>query len=111
MQALIHRIKSILFFSLLIATKLQAQETGNIKGKIVEQITEQPIAGATVTLKERQVTVVTDSSGMYVFSNLSAGSYSIIISYIWFREKMLDEVTVLRAKTYYLKTELLENNE
>ena len=111
MRALIYKIKSILFFILFIATKLQAQETGNIKGKVVEQITKQPIAGATVTLKEKQVVVVTDSSGMYIFSNIPAGSYSIIISYVGFQEKMLNEVTVSRAKTYYLETELLENNK
>jgi len=111
MGALGLRIKSIIFLTLLIATKLQAQETGNIKGKIVEQITKQPIAGATVTLKEKQVSVITDSSGIYIFSNIPPGSYSITISYVGFQEKRLNEITILRAKTNYIETELLENNE
>jgi len=91
--------------------KLSAQETGSIKGKIIEQITKQPIAGATITLKEKQVSVISDSSGVYMIPDIEAGSYSIAISYVGFQEKMLSEITILRGKTYYLETELLENNE
>ena len=110
MTSPIQKIKSIFFLSLFIVTKLYAQSPGNIKGKIIEQITKQPIAGASVLLNEKQISAITDSSGMYIFSNIPAGTYSINISCVGFQEKKLQEITVLRAKTYYLETELLENN-
>src|SRR3979490_3193367 len=106
MKVLQQKIRSILFLALFIVTKLSAQETGNIKGKIVEQITKQPIAGATITLKEKQVSVISDSSGVYRISNIEAGTYTMGISYVGFQEKTLHEIPIFRGKTNYIETEL-----
>src|ERR1700730_14757512 len=108
-QTLSLKIGLIFFFAWLIIPEGHAQETGTIKGKIIEQITKQPIAGATVFVKNTQEGAVTDSGGLFTINNISDGSYSLVISNVGFQQKVLNDVYVVKAKTYYLETELMED--
>ncbi|HEV3250808.1 MAG TPA: TonB-dependent receptor, partial [Puia sp.] len=106
----LHRVlKTMVFLVFVTIAKVNAQETGVIKGKIVEQITKQPVTGATVVIKDLQGGVITDTAGQFVIRNVPEGSYSIIISYVGFQQKVLNDIPVVRAKTYYLETELLDD--
>lgn len=48
-----------------------------------------PLPGATVIWKEQNKSLVADSSGLIVFTNVPAGSQTFIISFIGFEEKTL----------------------
>lgn len=98
-----------IFSLLLIAIRTSAQETGTIKGKIIKQTTKRSLAGATVAIKDNSFAVSTDSSGRFVFTDVPAGTYTIVITNIGFQQKMINDVYVVRGKVYYLETELLED--
>ena len=102
------RIFSLLFY-LLIIMKVFAQESGSIKGKIIEQGTKQPVQGATIVIKNTQITVISDSLGMFMIPNVPAGTYSIDISSIGFQLKTINDINVFKDKSFYLETELLED--
>src|SRR5260221_14622246 len=93
--------------AVMISISASAQQTGTIKGKIIEQATKQPISGVSITVKERQLTVVSDNAGLFSISNIVPGTYSLTISHVGFQEKLVNDIPVVQAKTYYLETELL----
>lgn len=66
-----------------------AQHTLTIVVKSAEE--KEPLAGATLTLPALQRTTAADSSGVAVFENLPAGTYTVAASFVGFEEK---EVTV-----------------
>lgn len=95
--------------TLFIAIRALAQDKGAIKGKIIEQSTKRPLAGATVTIKDNPFSVSTDSSGTFMLSNISPGNYTLLITNIGFQPKTLTDIPVATGKTYYLETELLQD--
>lgn len=55
------------------------QEITQIAGTVRDE-EGQPIAGATVSVKERGITAQTDEEGHYAFPNLSEGRYTLVVS-------------------------------
>jgi len=108
-QQMLRVIRLIVMFWITSATTSRAQETGAIKGKIIEWSTKRPIAGATLVIKDVQKTTITDSTGEFKVSNVKPGTYSIAISSIGFQPRTIHDVTVIQNKTSYLETELLED--
>ncbi len=51
----------------------------NFAGTLKEKGTRKPIADVTVYLKDTPHTAVTDKNGVFVFSNLTAGTYTVVI--------------------------------
>ncbi len=85
-----------------------AQTMGNIKGKIIEQSTKQPMIGVTVQLDNTQKGAITDSDGTFLIENVPVGSYALTISFIGFQTKKVTDVIVSGNKTYYSEFELLD---
>jgi len=82
-----YKEKLFVIFLLLSTIKSPAQEKGIIRGKIIEQTTKQALAGATVTIKDHPFAVSTDSSGIFIISNIPVGTYTLIITNIGFQTK------------------------
>jgi hypothetical protein len=55
------------------------QEITQIAGTVRDEGNE-PLAGATVTLRERGLTVSADEEGRYAFANLEGGDYTLVVS-------------------------------
>jgi hypothetical protein len=85
-----------------------AQTIGNIKGKVIEQATKQPMIGVTVQLDNTQQGAVTDGEGIFSMENVPAGSYALTISFIGFQTKKITDVIVSSNKTYYAEFEMLD---
>lgn len=71
-----------LFFSIVLtffALQLTAQNI--IQGKVTDE-NNQPLAGASVTLKQTSNTVITNRKGEFEFSNLTDYAYTILVKYI-----------------------------
>src|SRR5258708_3101270 len=85
------------------------QFTGTIKGKIIEQSTKQPVTGVSVIIKNSKLGNTTDTSGSFTIAAVPEGSYSLIISFIGFQQKIINDVIITRNKTYYFETELLND--
>ncbi|MCY2687094.1 TonB-dependent receptor [Salinimicrobium sp. TH3] len=69
-----------IFFGLLLLVVSNAYSQFSVEGKILESNTEQPVIGATVQLQKPERVTITDLSGSFSFDDLSAGSYSLVIS-------------------------------
>lgn len=63
---------------------LLAQEKNTVSGKVFDE-TGQTIPGANVSLKGSDQNVITDVNGSYLFSNVTAGSYSILVTNVGYK--------------------------
>ncbi|MBA4057742.1 MAG: hypothetical protein C0490_23710, partial [Marivirga sp.] len=86
-----------------------AQSMGNLKGKIIEQSTKQPIVGANIKIDNTQYGAVSDTSGIFSIEKVPIGSYSVTISMISYQTKNITDVNIAVNKTYYSEFELLES--
>jgi len=91
-----------------LSARSQAIATGVIKGKLVEQITKQPLIGATVTVNDLQLGGVTDTTGVFVIKDVPEGNHSLTITSVGFQLKVVNDVIVVRNKVYYFEADLLE---
>ena len=98
-----------LIFFLCTALVAAAQNNSAIKGKIIESGTKRPLAGATISLKVKGISTVTDSTGIFLIPHLAAGTYTITITSIGFFEKVINDIHVTAGKTNYFETSLAEN--
>jgi hypothetical protein len=70
--------------TLLAATAVSAQATGNINGRVVDQ-GARPIAGARIELRPALRRVVSDEAGRFEFRNVEPGNYSLSIQRIGYQ--------------------------
>lgn len=78
-------------FLLLITAGIKAQNTtpliqSKLDGTIVDAITNQPIIGASVTIKGTTHGVVTDTEGKFYFQTGQKFPYTLIVSYIGYKK-------------------------
>ncbi|MBZ4033539.1 TonB-dependent receptor [Flavobacterium sp. 17A] len=81
----------ILLFLLLLTTGIQAQNTtpliqSKLDGTVVDDITNQPIIGASVTIKGTTHGVITDAEGKFYFQTGQKFPYTLIVSYIGYKK-------------------------
>ncbi|MFM7024036.1 MAG: TonB-dependent siderophore receptor [Flavobacteriales bacterium] len=58
-------------------------QSASIQGKILND-SLQPVEGATIEIKENGLMTTSNENGIFKFSKISAGSYTIVVSYIGF---------------------------
>ncbi|WJS94285.1 TonB-dependent receptor [Flavobacterium johnsoniae] len=81
----------ILLFLLFITAGIQAQNTtpliqSKLDGTVVDDVTNQPIIGASVTIKGTTHGVVTDAEGKFYFQTGQKFPYTLIVSYIGYKK-------------------------
>lgn len=74
-----------------------AQYTQQLRGVVVDQVLQKPLAGATVTLSTNQSTI-TDEAGVFRFKDLAIGSYKLVITHSGFKETGLDNIVINSGK-------------
>jgi outer membrane receptor protein involved in Fe transport len=92
MKILVASILSLLFIN------VNAQYTQQLRGTVIDQVLQKPLANATVTIKETGKYVVTDEEGVFRFAAIGVGSYRITISYTGFKEGVLENIIVNSGK-------------
>jgi iron complex outermembrane receptor protein len=84
--------KIILFVGLMLCmTALQAQNT--LRVKVLDEHEQEALPGATISLRNLNLSVATDAQGVAVFANLAAGTYPLQISYVGY-ETLRQSVTI-----------------
>jgi hypothetical protein len=83
-----------------------AQFTQTIRGTLTDPILHSPIAGATVTLGGTQLSALTDESGNFRFKEVPAGTYSLIVSHIGYKEAVFGNIVVNTGKEVVLTLSL-----
>ncbi|MDR3626516.1 MAG: TonB-dependent receptor [Ignavibacteriaceae bacterium] len=83
-------ILSILIITLILAYNSALAAGANISGNVKDASTGDPLFGANVLIVGTSLGATTDMNGMYIIRNVPAGSYSIRITYIGYKEKKID---------------------
>ena len=78
-------------YILLISIGINAQETqpliqSTLDGKVIDAITNEPIIGASVTIKGTTHGVVTDTEGKFYFQTGQKFPYTLVVSYIGYKK-------------------------
>ena len=82
----------------LLCTSIQAQFSQQFRGTVTDQVLQQPLAGATVTIYPLEKSVITDGEGVFRFNNIPVGIYHLRISYAGFKEGSADNISVNSGK-------------
>ena len=69
-----------------------------VRGVVSDQVLQQPVEGATVTLASMRLSVVTDKQGSFRFSQVPVGVHQLQVTHIGFRETILYNVVVNSGK-------------
>ncbi|MBN2571473.1 MAG: carboxypeptidase-like regulatory domain-containing protein, partial [Ignavibacteriales bacterium] len=99
-------IKTLLFISLLVAANLFAQNSGKIKGVVIDQETGEAIIGANVILDGTMFGAASDIDGMFVINAVPEGNYTVTLSCIGYAKKTVTEVKVLSGQVEELNITL-----
>ena len=83
-----------------------AQYSQQFRGTVTDQVLQQPLAGATVTISPLGKSVVTDDAGVFRFTNIPVGSYRLSISYAGFKEGVLENIAVNSGKATVINVSL-----
>src|SRR5579859_5162393 len=92
------------------AQQMSEVKSGGIKGRIIAQATKEPVSGVSVMVKEKRVTVVSDSSGSFIINGIDAGTYTLVLSHVGFQERLMNDIPIIHGKVYYLEAELLNDD-
>ncbi|MEA2030979.1 MAG: von Willebrand factor type A domain-containing protein [candidate division Zixibacteria bacterium] len=85
---------------LIIANALiYAAATGRIEGRITDEDTGKPIAGALVLVIDTQQVTMTDTDGKYVIKQLKQGLYSLRITKIGYNTEKINNIAVSSDNT------------
>jgi len=75
-------IVGIAFVGLLFASRISFGANGNIRGKVTDATTGEPLPGATVQLVGTSMGAATDLGGAYVINDVPPGTYTLKASYV-----------------------------
>ncbi len=94
----------ILVLSLLLVSPLSAQSADQLKGVVINSDSD-PVPGATIMVEELGTGVAADAEGEFVITDLSAGSYTLVIQSVGYETVRIDythpsaEILTVRLKT------------
>lgn len=96
---------SILLLFFICAAALSAQ-TGTIKGTITDSKTNEPLIGASVLIEGTTNGAAADLDGNYIINNVTAGTHTLIISYVAYKPETKTAVRVEQNKETILNISL-----
>lgn len=81
----------LIVFSFLISVAVYAQ-TGTVTGRILDEVSKEPLPGANAVLKGTALGSITDLDGYFSFGGVPTGDQVIVISYVGYEniEKMIN---------------------
>lgn len=103
------KISQLLIIALtLLSTQLQAQQPANVlRGTIIDQILQQPVTNATVTIYETEKSVVSDDNGYFRFNNVPLGTYRLVISHTGFEDRVMEGIIINAGKETVVQVPLI----
>lgn len=81
----------------------------NIRGVIIDKLTQAPLKGAKVSLNNNKKSVIADTNGLYTISELNPGRYDVKVSYNGFKDAYIPNVVVTSGKETILDISLEED--
>lgn len=87
-------------------TKTNQQFKGNIKGKIVDETTQNALPAVNVMIEGTQLGTAADFTGNFSLNQIPAGSYNLRFQMIGYEMRVIANVVVQANRTSFLKVEL-----
>jgi len=86
------------------------QPTQTIRGKVVDQESQMPLAGANIIILEAgPITgVITDQEGSFIIEEIPVGRYNLLFSYVGYKSFIMRDVVVGTAKEVFLDVGMRE---
>lgn len=100
-----HRISTTLF-ALFISINLAFAQTASIKGKIIDQQTQEPIPFANVVISGTQNGTSTDFDGLFTITNVNPGYVKLEVSVVGYERTLSEDVYAIPSKTPYVEIKL-----
>lgn len=101
-------VRSVLTLMLWMITSSLIAQTGMIKGVVKDSKTKETIVGANVIIQGTTIGNSTDMEGLFFLTNLKPGKYTLVVSFISYKQKTIENVKVEDGKTTVLAIELQE---
>lgn len=89
--------KNFIFIVTLLITSFAFAQTGSFSGAVNDSFGE-PLPGVSVVLKGTVLGTTTDMDGKYLMSNLNSGNFTIVFSYVGFKN-FVKEITIGNRNT------------
>jgi hypothetical protein len=83
-------------------------QTAIIRGKVVNQLNNEPIPFANVVIQGTTTGVTTDIDGNFELKDLTPNLYNLVISYIGFETKVIPEIQVSNSRAAFVNVSLNE---
>jgi iron complex outermembrane receptor protein len=99
------RVWTCVVLALAVAAVAAAQDGGNVSGRLVNSLSGDPIAGATIVLEELRRTTTSRSYGVFSFEHIPPGTYHLSVRFENFSSRRT-EVTVPTVPTAALEVRL-----
>lgn len=94
---------------------VNAQSTQQLRGTVTEQVLQQPLQSATVTLRGTGKTVSTDEKGNFRFPSLPIGMYHLMVTHTGFKEVVIENISIIAGKetvlTIAMETAIIAETE
>jgi len=74
--------------------ELAPQETGTIRGRVIDAVTNEPLVGANVFVRETSFGAATDLDGRYTIRRIPPGTYRVQASVIGYRAQIDADIVV-----------------
>lgn len=103
-------LRKLLSFSLLVlSTGFSFAQNGSIGGQVVDVKTNEAIIGANVVIQGTTVGASTDLDGNFTIANLKPGNYNLSITYVAYKNQIIEAVVVESGKKTTLQVTLVED--
>ncbi|TAG07393.1 MAG: TonB-dependent receptor [Cytophagia bacterium] len=103
----------LLFLGLLLNTillsSLSFAQTGSLKGSIVDINNKESLVGATIMIENTSIATSSDIDGNFILSNIKAGQYNVVINYISYKTKIIENVKIYGGTTTEINIEIEED--
>jgi hypothetical protein len=92
------------------AQTASAAATTTVNGNVVDFNNGESLAGAEVRIKGTDMVTYTDFDGKFKFENLKAGTYTLVITYISYKNSLVENMVVKTTEDNTLEVQLMPEN-
>lgn len=78
-----------------------------VTGKVVDIISGESLAGAEVRIEGSNLVTYTDLDGNFNFSNIKSGTYSIVVTFISYKNSLVENLSISTSNSRSLEVQLV----
>ncbi len=84
-------------------------QTGSLKGQIKDISNKEVLVGATVMIENTAIATSTDIDGNFILPNIKIGKCNVVVNYISYKTKIVENVEIYATKVTELNVEIEED--